>query len=112
MSEFRSRVVVAFLISLVIGIALLNMVVDRRALGQGGRDLPWWSAAVLDVAVPVQKMVAVPLGFARDSWLDYVALVQVREENEELQLALARQSETKARASRPASPRVAASCAA
>lgn len=93
MSEFRSRVVVAFLISLVIGIALLNMVVDRRALGQGGRDLPWWSAAVLDVAVPVQKMVAVPLGFARDSWLDYVALVQVREENEELRLALSRQAE-------------------
>jgi rod shape-determining protein MreC len=93
MSEFRSRVLVAFLISLVIGIALLNMVVDRRALGQGGRDLPWWSAAVLDVAVPVQKMVAVPLDFARDSWIDYVALVQVREENEGLRQKLARQEE-------------------
>jgi rod shape-determining protein MreC len=93
MSEFRSRVLVAFLISSVIGIALLNMVVDRRALGRGGRDLPWWSAAVLDVAVPVQKMVAVPLGFARDSWIDYVALVQVREENEGLRQKLARQEE-------------------
>ncbi len=93
MSEFRSRVLIAFLISGVIGIALLNMVVDRRALGQGGRDLPWWSAAVLDVAVPVQKMVAVPLGFARDSWIDYVALVKVREENEGLRQKLARQEE-------------------
>ncbi len=93
MSEFRSRVLVAFLISSVIGIALLNMVVDRRALGRGGHDLPWWSAAVLDVAVPVQKMVAVPLDFARDSWIDYVALVQVREENEGLRQKLARQEE-------------------
>ena len=65
MSEFRSRVLVAFLVSCVIGIALLNMVVDRRALGRGGRDLPWWSAA----------------------------LVQVREENEGLRQKRARQEE-------------------
>ena len=59
MSEFRSRVLIAFLIAGVVGFALVNMVVDHRALGSGGRDLPWWSAVVLDVAVPVQKMVAV-----------------------------------------------------
>ena len=93
MSEFRSRVLIAFLISGVIGIALLNLVVDHRALGRGGRELPWWSAIVLDVAVPVQKMVAVPFDFAGDSWLDYVALMQVREENEGLRQELALQKE-------------------
>lgn len=89
MSEFRSRVLVAFLVALVVGLALVNIVVDRRALGQGGRDLPWWSAVVLDVAVPVQKMVAVPFGFARDTWDDYIALVGVREQNQGLREELA-----------------------
>lgn len=93
MSEFRSRVLVAFLVALVVGLALVNIVVDRRALGQGGRDLPWWSAVVLDVAVPVQKMVAVPFGFARDTWDEYVALVGVREQNQGLREELARTRE-------------------
>jgi rod shape-determining protein MreC len=93
MSEFRSRVLIAFLIAGVVGIALVNMVVDHRALGSGGRDLPWWSAAVLDVAVPVQKMVSVPFGFARDRFREYAALVGVREQNEALRTELARQKE-------------------
>jgi rod shape-determining protein MreC len=93
MSEFRSRVLIAFLIAGVIGVALVNMVVDHRALGRGGRDLPWWSSLVLDVAVPVQKMVALPLDLARETWDDYLALVGVREENEGLRGALARARE-------------------
>ena len=90
MTEFRSRVLIAFLVAGVVGIALVNMVVDHRALGEGGRDLPWWSAGVLDVAVPVQKMVAVPLDFALDTWNDYADLVDVREKNEGLREELAR----------------------
>lgn len=93
MTEFRHRVIVAFLIAGVLGIALVNMVVDRRALGSGGRDLPWWSGAVLDIAVPVQKMVSVPFDFARDTWDGYVSLVDVRENNDELRSHLARLEE-------------------
>jgi rod shape-determining protein MreC len=59
----------------------------------GGRDLPWWSSVVLDVAVPVQKMVAVPFDFARDSWEDYVALVDLKATNRELRDELARSQE-------------------
>jgi rod shape-determining protein MreC len=84
MFEFRTRVFFAFLVAGLLGIALVNMVVDRRALGSGGRELPWWSGAVLDVAVPVQKMVAVPFDFARDRWTEYGALVGVRQQNEVL----------------------------
>ena len=40
------------------------MVVDRRALGEGGRELSWFSGAVLDAAVPIQKMVSVPVDLA------------------------------------------------
>lgn len=90
MTEFSSRILIAFLIAAVVGVALVNMVVDHRALGRGGRDLPWWSSVVLDVAVPVQKMVAVPLDFARDSWEDYVELVDVKAENRALREQLAR----------------------
>jgi len=108
MSEFRSRVLIAFLIAGVIGIALVNMVVDHRALGRGGRDLPWWSSLVLDVAVPVQKMVALPLDFARDTWDDYVALVDVRDENEDLRdaLTLAREENLQLREALVASGRL------
>jgi rod shape-determining protein MreC len=48
---------------------------------------------VLDVAVPVQKMVALPFDFARTTWDDYVALVGVREENEGLRGELAKAHE-------------------
>ena len=57
MAESHNRIRLALVVAVLIGVATVSMVVDRRALGSGGRDLPWWSAAVLDVAVPVQKMV-------------------------------------------------------
>lgn len=93
MAEFRHRVIIAFLVAGVLGVALVNMVVDHRALGTGGRELPWWSGFVLDVAVPVQKMVAVPFDFTRDTWDGYVSLVDVREENETLRSELAEMRE-------------------
>lgn len=89
MTEIRSRVLLACLAAGLVGIALINMVVDHRALAHGGRELSWWSGLVLDVAVPVQKMVALPLDAARDSWDDYVALVDVKSENERLRSRLA-----------------------
>ena len=50
MTEIRSRVLLAGLTALLVGFALVNMVVDRRALAQGGRELSWWSGLALDVA--------------------------------------------------------------
>src|SRR5262249_18635175 len=65
MTEIRSRVLLAGLTALLAGFALVNMVVDRRALAQGGRELSWWSGLALDVAVPIQKFVAMPFERAR-----------------------------------------------
>jgi rod shape-determining protein MreC len=48
---------------------------------------------VLDAAVPIQKMVAAPVDLARDGWDDYVALIDVREDNEELRRQVARLQE-------------------
>jgi rod shape-determining protein MreC len=89
MTEIRSRVLLAGLTALLIGAALVNMVVDRRALAQGGRELSWWSGLALDVAVPIQKFVAMPLEVARSSWSDYIALQNVRSENGDLRTKLA-----------------------
>lgn len=72
------------LAAVLVGVALINMVVDRRARGDGGRELAWWSGVVLDVAVPVQKMVAVPFEAVRDTWEEYLSLVDVGRENESL----------------------------
>ncbi len=89
MTEIRSRVLLAGLTALLVGFALVNMVVDRRALAQGGRELSWWSGLALDVAVPVQKFVAMPFDLARGGWSDYVALIDVRRENGDLRAKLA-----------------------
>ena len=92
MTDNRSRIAVALVVATLAGIALVNMVVDRRAFGRG-HELSWWNGAVLDLAVPVQKMVSTPLEFARSAFQDYVALVDVRRENEALRGKLATVSE-------------------
>jgi rod shape-determining protein MreC len=89
MTDFRSRVFIAFLAVGLVGIALVNMVVDRRAFGEGGRELSWWSGIVLDAAVPVQKMIAVPFDLARVAWNEYLAVLDVRDENSGLRSRLA-----------------------
>jgi rod shape-determining protein MreC len=89
MNEFRSRILLVGLAVGLVGIALVNMVVDRRALGDGGRELSWWSGAILDLAVPVQKAVAVPFDAVSGVWRDYVSLLGLRDENQELRDALA-----------------------
>lgn len=92
MTDNRSRIAVALVVAAIAGVALVSMVVDRRAFGRG-HELSWWSGAVLDLAVPVQKMVSTPIEFARSGFRDYVALLEVREENESLRDRLAAISE-------------------
>jgi rod shape-determining protein MreC len=89
MNDLRSRLRLSALIALLAAAAVVSMVVDRRALLEGGRELPRWSGALLDVAVPIQKAIAVPVDLARDAWSDYVALLAVREENERMHARLA-----------------------
>jgi rod shape-determining protein MreC len=89
MTEIRSRVLLAGLTALLVGMALINMAIDRRALAQGGRELAWWSGLALDIAAPIQKVVAAPFEAMRSSWGDYVALVDVQRENGDLRERLA-----------------------
>jgi rod shape-determining protein MreC len=81
------------LVVVLVAIALISMVSNRRALLEGGRTLPWGAGAVLDVAVPIQKGLSMPFEAIRNTWNNYVALMGVRGENEELREKLARLEE-------------------
>ena len=93
MTDYRSRLFLALLAAVLVSTALINMVVDRRALGSGGSELSWWSGAVLDLAVPVQKLVSVPFETVEDVWDRYLALIGTKDENHELRARIARLSE-------------------
>ena len=68
MNEFRSRLRLSALVALLVAAAVVSMVVDRRALIEGTHELSRWSGGILDIAVPIQKMIAVPADIARDAW--------------------------------------------
>jgi rod shape-determining protein MreC len=93
MAEFPSRIRLSLLVMVLVAVATVTMVVDRRALRAGRRELPTWAGPVLDVAVPVQRAVALPVDLVRGAWSRYVALVGAREENEQLLGELARLEE-------------------
>ena len=78
MTEFRSRVFIALLIAGILGVALVNMVVDHRALGEGGRELPWWSGAVLDVQIQSSHRTAREIRLMRTALRQLIAKSRLR----------------------------------
>ena len=83
----------SLLVVLLVAIALISMVSNRRALLEGGRTLPWGAGFVLDVAVPIQKGLSMPFHAIGNTWNNYVALLGVRDENAQLRDKLARLEE-------------------
>lgn len=78
---------------LVVALALLAAasLLRERDVGAGdGRDLPAWSGALLELAVPVQRAAAAPFTFVSDLWRRYVGLLEVRAENERLRAKVER----------------------
>ena len=89
MPDFLKRIGAPVLFGLLALVAVITMVSDRRSLAEGGRDLPWWQAVMLEIAVPVQDAVAAPVDGLRRMWGDFVALGEVRDENVRLRSRLA-----------------------
>lgn len=89
MPDLLKRIGAPVLFGLLALVAVITMVSDRRSLAQGGRDLPWWQAVMLEVAVPVQDVVAAPVDGIRGMWAQYGDLRGVREENQRLRSRLA-----------------------
>ncbi|MCP4904179.1 MAG: rod shape-determining protein MreC [bacterium] len=70
-------------------ITTISMVVDRRALAEGGRDLPWWQAVMLEIAAPIQRIVSAPFDGMQSFYENYVDLIGVRVENRRLRRRIA-----------------------
>jgi rod shape-determining protein MreC len=71
-------------------LAIITMVTDRRTLKESsGRDLSWWEGIVLEIAAPLQSIVAAPVDAVRSTWQSYFDLVGVGEENERLRTRVA-----------------------
>jgi rod shape-determining protein MreC len=81
--QLIERLRVPLLLLLLASLALLAIASDRRAFARG-RDTGWMGGWLLEVAAPVQKALVAPVEFARNQWLHYVALLDVRAENERL----------------------------
>ena len=84
MADYHNRTPVTAIAVGLVAFAVVAMVVDRRAMLGGDRELSGWSGAVLDIAAPVQRMIALPLEFMQDTWRHYVAILEVGQRNEEL----------------------------
>jgi len=84
MGDFWRRFRAPFVFGVLIVAATAMMLQDRRSLRDGGSDLPWWQSWVLEVAVPVQKLVTAPIEATTELWSGYVALIDVHEENDKL----------------------------
>ncbi|HTO55718.1 MAG TPA: rod shape-determining protein MreC [Myxococcota bacterium] len=73
--------------------ALASLCALGMASQKAPTELGFAPRLVLNLTLPLQRMVTVPVWELRDVWSDYVSLVGVREENERLRGRLARAEE-------------------
>jgi rod shape-determining protein MreC len=93
MAEFHRRLPLPFVVAGLVAVTVVSMVVDRRSVMNGGRDLPGWVGTLMDVAAPVQKAIAMPFNAVRAGWHRYVAVLGSERENEALHARITRLSE-------------------
>ena len=84
MGDFVRRLLAPLVVVGLILLTIGSMVVDRRALAEGGRDLPWWQGALLEITAPIERIVSAPVGGVQWFYANYVDLIGVRTENRRL----------------------------
>lgn len=89
MGDLLKRLAAPIATVFVILLTIVSMVLDRRALADGGRELPWWQAALLDVTVPIERVVSAPFNGIQSFYEGYVDLIGVRAENRRLSRRMA-----------------------
>ena len=73
MPDFVKRIAAPAVFGALALLAVITMVSDRRSLEVGGRDLPWYQALMLEVAVPIQDLVGAPVDFG----ISFLAVVWI-----------------------------------
>jgi len=90
MGEFLRRIRLPLLFAGLLVTTLALMLGDRaREPGEGAAEDGWLNGFVLQVAAPIQKAFASPVDFLGEGWAQYVALVDLKDENDELRARIA-----------------------
>jgi rod shape-determining protein MreC len=89
MRDILSRLRVPILFGAILLLALVSMHADRLARESGPGALGPARGLVLEITVPIQKMIAAPVDLVRDTWHRYVALVDLQSENDALRAQVA-----------------------
>lgn len=89
MPDLLKRLAAPLIVAFLILLTIVSMLVDRRALAEGGRELPWWQAIVLEVTAPIERVVSAPIDGTRQFFSDYVELLGVKAENRRLERRIA-----------------------
>ena len=72
------------IVALVILLTIASMVADRNTLAEGGKELPWWQAVVIEVTAPIERIISAPFDGIESFYENYVDLIGVRAENRRL----------------------------
>ena len=83
MHDFLIRLRLPLLFATLVLLTLISMLTDRRALVNLARERSFGDA-LIEVTVPVQKVLRWPFHSARGTWSRYVSLVGLKQENERL----------------------------
>lgn len=89
MRELLERLRVPLLLVLLATLSLIVLASDRRAMARRADERGLLPGILIELAVPVQKALSLPAELARTGWGRYVALLDVRSDNERLRARIA-----------------------
>jgi len=89
MRDFLRRIRLPLVFAALLLLTTTLMVVDRRTMLEGGSDHSWFSGLLIEIATPIQKMITLPVHLLGEAWTDYIALVDLRRDNEALRSRVA-----------------------
>ena len=85
MREFFHRIRLPALFAFLVVLTLVSMVEERNIQEGRADDRSWFRGVLFEVAVPVQQALTLPIHAATDTWRSYLALVELKRENDRLQ---------------------------
>jgi rod shape-determining protein MreC len=89
MPDLLKRIGAPLAVVFVLLLTVVSIVIDRRPGAEIGAALPWWQAVVLEVAVPVERVVSAPIDGVKGLFTNYIDLLDVRSENGRLRQRIA-----------------------
>jgi rod shape-determining protein MreC len=89
MRDFLRRLRLPLLFAALLLLTLLS-ILGARGDGREGDAPSWAPDALIEIAAPVQRAIALPAVLLGDAWTRYIALVDLRSENEVLRRTVSR----------------------